>query len=224
MSLATKTVLGFLNLAILMAAALFLPAWTFDYWQAWVFLGIFLLSSALITNYLWRNDPKLLERRVKAGPTSEKEITQKFIQTLASIAFLGILIVPSLDHKFRWSVLTPPIVPIGDILIVIGFYVVFLVFRTNTFSSATIEVAEKQRVISSGPYSIVRHPMYAGALLLLLGTPLALASWFGLLMFFPMMLVIVIRLLDEEKFLRKELSGYSDYCSNIRYRLIPFIW
>ena len=219
-----KSISGLLQLVIILGIALMAPAWTFQYWQAWVYLGIFGAASALITWHLWKRDPKLLERRITAGPVAEKEKRQKLIQFVASIAFIGILVLPSLDYRFEWSCVPITVVVIGEILVALGFYTVFLVFKANTFTAATIVVEEEQRVISHGPYALLRHPMYSGALVMLLGTPLALGSWWGLLMFLPIVLAIVWRLLDEEKFLRANLAGYSQYCRKVRFRLIPFIW
>ncbi len=223
-SLAGRTLLGFAQLVIALGVALFAPAWTLNFWQAWVYLFVFIASSALITVYLWQKDPKLLERRVNAGPTAEKEKPQQLIQLVAAVAFIGILVVPALDHRFGWSNVSVAIVIVGDILVALGFFIVFLVFRENTYTAATIEVAADQRVISTGPYALVRHPMYAGALLMLCGTPLALASWWGLLMFVAMTVVIVLRLLEEERFLAQKLPGYTAYCEQVRYRLIPRVW
>ncbi len=223
-SLARKTILGYAFLLVCLAAFLFAPAWNLDFWQAWVYLALFAAASAAITVYLWKRDPALLERRVKAGPIAEKESNQKLIQVFASLAFIGLLILPSLDHRFSWSHVPLGLVILGDTLVGLGFWVVFRVYKENSFAAATIAVAADQKVISTGPYAIVRHPMYSGALLLLLGTPVALGSWWGILMFLPMLLVIIFRLLDEEKFLRKSLPGYDDYCLKVPYRLIPSVW
>jgi protein-S-isoprenylcysteine O-methyltransferase Ste14 len=223
-SLAGRTILGFTQLIVFLGAALFVPAWTLDFWQAWVYLLIFAGASALITVYLWNYDRKLLESRVKAGPRAEKEKSQKLIQLLASLAFIGTLLLPSLDRRFDWSHVPLVFVIVGDALVALGFFAVFIVYKENTFTSATIEVAPDQRVISTGPYAVVRHPMYAGALVMLLATPLALGSWWGLVMFIPMALVIVLRLQDEEKFLRRSLPGYTEYCRKVRFHLVPYIW
>jgi protein-S-isoprenylcysteine O-methyltransferase Ste14 len=223
-ALATKTILGFAQLIIILGVLLFAPVWTFDFWQAWVYLFVFAASAALITAYLWRKDPRLLESRVNAGPAAEKESSQKLIQGLASLAFIGILILPSLDHRFAWSHVPLPVVIAGDVLVALGFLFVFIVLRENPFSAATIEVAADQAVIATGPYAIVRHPMYSGALVMLLGTPLALGSWWGLLMLIPMTIVIVWRLLDEERFLSKSLPDYAEYRQRVRYRLLPSVW
>jgi protein-S-isoprenylcysteine O-methyltransferase Ste14 len=223
-NLTRKTILGFLQLIIGLGISLFAPGGTFDFLQAWAYLFVFALSTALITAYLWKKDPKLLERRVNAGPGAEKEKSQKLIQLFASIAFIGLFILSSLDHRFSWSEVPLSIVIAGDVLVALGFLIIFIVFKENTFSAATIEVATDQKVISTGPYAIVRHPMYSGALAMLFGTPLALGSWWGLFMFFPITAVIVWRLLDEEKFLSINLPGYSDYKKKVSCRLVPFVW
>lgn len=213
-----------LQLILILAAAIFLPAWTFRYWQAWVFLSVFTVSVLLITLYLMKKDPKLLERRVKGGPLGEKERTQRLIQFLASIAFLSMIILPSLDHRLAWSIVPSLVVISGDILVVSGLLFVFFVFKENSYTSGVIEVSEEQKVISSGPYALIRHPMYLGAFVMLIGVPLALGSWWGLCSFIPMMIVIIWRLLDEEKFLVNNLPGYPEYRNKTRYRLVPFIW
>jgi len=223
-NLKLKALLGFVRLFIILGLCLFAPARSLNFWQAWVYLIVFTVSAALITIYLSEKDPKLLERRVEAGPGAEKEKTQKIIQFFASISFFALLIIPSFDHRFGWSKVPLYIVILGYFLVVFGFFIIFLVLRENTFAAATIKVFADQKVITTGPYSIVRHPMYAGALIMLLGTPLALGSWWGLLILIPITLLIVLRLLDEEKFLSKNLPGYNEYCQKVRYRLIPLLW
>lgn len=223
-SLAGRTILGFTQLIVFLGVALFVPAWTLDFWQAWVYIFVFAGAAALITVYLWNHDRKLLESRVKAGPGAEKEKSQKLIQVFASLAFIATLVLPSLDRHFLWSRVPLAFIVGGDALVALGFLAVFIVYKENTFTSATIEVAAGQRVISTGPYAIVRHPMYAGALLMLFATPIALGSWWGLTMFIPMALVIVLRLRDEEIFLQKSLPGYREYCGKVRFHLVPYIW
>lgn len=223
-NLAGKTVLGFTQLIGALGSLLFGPTWTLDYWQAWVYLLVFGAASALITTYLWQKDRKLLERRINAGPGSETEKSQKLIQVLASLAFSGTLIVPSLDHRFSWSSVPLTGVVVGDLLVALGFLMIFLVFSENSFTAATITVAPQQKVVSTGPYAVVRHPMYSGALVMLFGTPLSLGSLWGLLMFIPMAFAILWRARDEEQFLQKNLFGYKQYCQSVRYRLVPFVW
>jgi protein-S-isoprenylcysteine O-methyltransferase Ste14 len=222
--LARRTILGFLKLTVGLGLFLFVPAWTLNFWQAWVYLFLFTVSAALMSGYLWVKDPQLLERRVKAGPGAEKESRQQLIQVLASLAFAGLLVLPSLDYRFSWSEVPFVGVVAGDLLVALGFYIIFNVFKENTFASATVEMAPQQKVISTGPYAIVRHPMYSGALVMLFGTPLALGSWWGLLPFVAITFIIRWRLLQEEEFLTKSLPGYIDYCDKVKYRLAPSIW
>jgi protein-S-isoprenylcysteine O-methyltransferase Ste14 len=219
-----KAALGFANLVVVMALALFATAGTVRWTHGWVFLGAFSGSALAITIYLARKDPALLERRTQAGPLAEKEWTQKIIQGIASISFLSTIVVPAIDHRFGWSHTPVAVVAAGDALVLLGFVVVFLVFRENTFTSSVIEVAAEQRVIDTGPYAIVRHPMYAGALVLVAGIPLALGSLVGLLALPPFVAVIVSRLVDEERFLVDHLPGYAAYRERTRWRLIPQVW
>jgi protein-S-isoprenylcysteine O-methyltransferase Ste14 len=207
-----------------LAIAVLLAAGTIFYWQAWIFLAIFSAASIAVTGYLMQHDPQLLERRIYAGPRSEKQIRQQIIQALAFISFFAILLFPAFDHRFGWSAVPAYIALAGDALVGLGFLIVFLVFKENTFASAIIEVDAGQKVISTGPYSMVRHPMYSGALILLLGIPLALGSWWGLLMVVPITIVIIWRLFEEEKYLSSNLPGYSAYRAKTRYRLIPWIY
>jgi protein-S-isoprenylcysteine O-methyltransferase Ste14 len=213
-----------LLLALAMAALLFIPAGTIDYWQAWTFLAVYFALSLALTLYLMKKDPKLLERRMRGGPTAEKEPVQKIIMTLASLGFIGLLVVPALDRRFGWSHITPHLALAGDALVALGWLAIFFVFRENTFTAATIELAPGQRVISTGPYALVRHPMYAGALVMLAGIPVALGSWWGLLIMVAIIPALLWRLFDEEKFLARNLPGYVEYQNRVRYRLIPRVW
>ena len=203
---------------------IFLPAWTFDYWQAWIVVAVFFGCTLAVTVYLMKNDPKLLERRVKAGVGAEQERSQNIIQAFAGAAFIALFVISALDHRFGWSTVPGYLVALGDILVALGFYLVFLVFKENTFASGTIEIGDDQKVVTTGPYALVRHPMYIGALVMLVGVPPALGSLWGLLAIVPMTLVLVWRLLDEEKFLARNLAGYSDYQSKVKYHLLPLIW
>lgn len=223
-NLYTKTLFSLVALSVAMGLLLFVPAGTIQYWQAWVYLAIFTGASLLISLYLLKRDPALLKRRMSGGPTAEKETTQKIIMLFASIGFIALLVVPALDHRFGWSKVSPSVVMAGDILVAIGFYFIFLVYRENTFTSATIQVVENQKVISTGPYALVRHPMYASALLYLIGTPLALGSYWGLLAFVFMVSFLIWRLFDEEKFLAKNLPEYKEYQKKIPHRLVPYVW
>ena len=211
-------------LVVVMGLLLFVAAGSVHYWQAWVYLSIFTGASVLTTLYLIRKDPALLERRMSGGPTAEKQPAQKVIMLGTSIGFIALLVVPAFDHRFGWSTVPVGGVMAGDLLVAIGFCLIFLVYRENTFASATIEVAKKQKVISTGPYAIVRHPMYASASLYLLGTPLALGSYWGLVPIAAMMPFLIWRLIDEEHFLAKNLPGYTEYQKRVKHHLVPFVW
>ena len=215
---------GLLRLFIGLAVLLFLPAWTLDYRQAWIFLAVYSLPVLAGTLYLMKKDPKLLERRINAGPGSEKQRSQKILHFLVSKALIMAVVIPAIDHRYAWSAVPPYVVAAGDILVALGFLIVFFVFKENTFASAIIEVVNGQKVISTGPYALVRHPMYIGWLVTFLGVPLALGSWWGLFTIIPITLVIVWRLLDEETVLARNLPGYAEYRNRVRYRLVPFIW
>jgi len=211
-------------LAVVTGLLVFIPAGTIQYWQAWLYLLIFIGASCLTTLYLMRNDPALLERRMRGGPTAEKRPAQKVIMLFTSIGFIALLVVPAFDHRFGWSGVPYAVVFAGDVLVAVGFYLIFRVYCENTFTSATIAVAENQRVISTGPYAIVRHPMYASASLYLTGTPLALGSYWGLVAIAAIIPFLIWRLLDEEHFLARNLPGYTEYQQRVRYRLVPFVW
>jgi protein-S-isoprenylcysteine O-methyltransferase Ste14 len=223
-NLHNKALVALLLLFLAMAALLFIPPWTLDYWQAWTFLAVYFAASAAITLYLMKKDPQLLARRMSGGPSAEKLTAQKIIMSLTSLGFIGLLVVPALDRRFAWSHMPPRVALAGDVLVGLGFLGVFFVFRENSFTSATIELAPDQKVISTGPYALVRHPMYATALVMLLGIPIALGSMWGVLVIVAILPALIWRLLDEEKFLAKNLPGYREYQSRVRYRLIPRVW
>lgn len=219
-----KGVAGLLFLLLAMAAALFIPAGTSDYWQAWIFLAVYFAASAAISLYLIKNDRALLERRMRGGPFAEKEPAQRIIMSIVSLGFIGLLVVPAFDRRCGWSHMPPYLAFAGDGLVVLGWLAIYFVFRENSFTSATVELAPDQRVISTGPYARVRHPMYAGALVMLLGIPIALGSWWGVLVVAVILPALIWRLLDEEKFLARNLPGYVDYQEKVRYRLITGLW
>ena len=211
-------------LALVMAPLIFVLAGTVHYWQAWMYLSIFFGASALLTRYVIRNDPALLERRMRGGPTAEKRAAQRVIMFFTSLCFVALLVVPALDRRYAWTEVPFYGVLIGDALVAVGFYFIFLVYKENTFASATVQVVAGQQVISTGPYAIVRHPMYASGLLMLLGTPLALGSYWGLVPVAAMAPFLIWRLFDEERLLRDQLAGYREYQQKVRHRLLPWIW
>jgi protein-S-isoprenylcysteine O-methyltransferase Ste14 len=177
-----------------------------------------------MTFYLMKHDPRLMERRSEGGPMAEGTTTQRIIMTFASAGFAALLIVPALDRRFGWSQMPASISLLGDVLFVLSYLAIMRVFKENTFAASTITVEPGQQVISTGPYAHVRHPMYAAGVLLLAASPLSLGSWWGLIVFIPLLPVLIWRLLDEEEFLRKNLVGYADYCQRIKSRLIPSVW
>lgn len=223
-NLLVKTLAGFAFLMAMLGIAIFLPAGSLNFWQAWIYLANWAVCVILITAYLIKNDQELLAGRIKSGAAAETRTSQKIIQSLASLFFLGLFVVPGLDYRFGWSHVPPVLSLVADGGVALGFLIVFLTFKENSYTRGTIEVSENQQVITSGPYRFVRHPMYAGALFMLIVTPLALGSWVALPLAVPMILIIAIRLLDEEVFLRKNLTGYLEYCRSVRYHLLPYVW
>ena len=215
---------GLAKLAALSWVFLFLPAGTLDFWQAWIFWLVFSGCALLITLYFLKRDPNLIASRLRAGPSAEKEQSQKLIQTFAAALFVLVMVVPGLDRRFGWSHMPAWLSLAGNLAVALSFLIDFLVFRENSFTSAIIEVHAGQRVISTGPYRIVRHPLYAAAVLMFLAMPLALASWWAFLCIPALVAVIVWRLLEEEEFLARNLPGYDASRRRTRYRLIPMVW
>lgn len=203
---------------------LFLPAWTLAYWQAWLYWLIYAAGTAVGTEYFIRRDPALVERRLAVGPAAEKEPRQKLIMTFASAIFILTLAVPGIDHHFHWSRAPAWVALAGEAGVIAGYALVAATVLQNSYAAATIRVEAGQPVVSSGLYAFVRHPMYAGALLMLGLTPLALGSTWGMWMIVPIFAGLAWRLLDEERVLKRDLPGYADYCDRVRYRLVPGVW
>ena len=223
-SLAARAWRGLLQFLAFMALLIFLPAWSLAYWQGWLYWCVFTACCAAMTAILLRRDPALVERRLNVGPNAEREPAQKRIQLFAGVGVCAIFVVSALDHGLGWSDPPTSIVVAGEFLTVAGFLVMYRAFRENTFASSIVEIGEGQRVIATGPYALVRHPMYSGALLLFLGTPPALASWWGLLPVALLAALLVARLRDEERFLLRNLAGYGDYRAKVPFRLVPGLW
>jgi protein-S-isoprenylcysteine O-methyltransferase Ste14 len=205
-------------------ALIFWPAGTFNYWQGWLFFAVFAASTTGFGVYLAIYDKPLLERRLKAGPQHEKEWSQKIIVSLVFVGFFALIVLPALDHRFGWSPVASWVTILADILIVLSFLFMFWVLKVNSFAASNVRVEQGQQVIDTGPYAYVRHPMYAGAFWLLVGIPLALGSWWSLGLIVLCLPVLLWRLLDEEKILRKDLPGYTAYTHKVPYRLIPHGW
>ena len=222
--LVRRSCVGLAQFMVFLAVILFLPAWTLGWWQAWVFWAVFGAACVVITIALLRNDPALVERRLRAGPTAEREASQKVIQSVTVLILFAIFLTPALDHRFGWSSVPPAVSIAGNIMVLAGFWMIYRVFRTNSFASSTVEISSGQTVISTGPYGIVRHPMYSASLLLFAGIPLALGSWWGLIPASLSLPLLAARLLAEESFLIRSLPGYADYRKKVRWRLLPLIW
>ncbi len=209
---------------VLLSALVFVPANTLDFPRGWAFLAVYFLLQAGMIGYFLRTDPKFVERRLKIGPGAETRTRQKLVMVLVIVCSFVSIMIAGFDHRFGWSQVSVVVSLAAYVVMVIGMGIQFRVFMENSFASATIEIAADQKVIATGPYAFVRHPMYSGALLTDCCIPLALGSWWALLPVAAKVPVIVIRLLDEEEFLRANLPGYAEYCQKVPYRLIPGIW
>jgi protein-S-isoprenylcysteine O-methyltransferase Ste14 len=203
---------------------LFWTAGTFDYWQAWVFIAVFTVVSSGPTMYWGLRKPEVLRRRMRAGPIAETRGAQKFATVGTMAMVIAVLVVSALDHRFGWSQVPTPIVVAGDVLVAVGLGLAMLVVDQNNYAAATITVEAEQTVVSTGLYGLVRHPMYAGALIMMVGMPLALDSYWGLVTLVPGVAVLALRIADEEKMLRQELAGYDEYTQQVHYRLVPGVW
>ena len=208
----------------LIMLAMFWPAGTFDYWQAWVFLGVFVVLAVIYTIYMAVTNPVALRRRMNAGPSHETRPVQKVISTGVGLTFFALLVAAGFDHRFEWSTVPPPLVFIGNVLVVVGLGVAMLVVVQNNYAAANITVEADQTVVSTGLYGLVRHPMYFGSLIMMVGTSLALGSYWGLVAIIPGVAVLALRILDEENMLREELDGYREYLEKVHYRLVPYVW
>jgi len=208
----------------LFALALFWPAGTFDYWQAWVFLGVYVALSVIYTVYAGLTNPAVLRRRMNAGPRHESRPVQKVIIAGIVLAFAALLVVSALDHRFGWSNVPTPVVALGNVLVVVGLTIAMLVVSQNSYAAANITVESDQAVVSTGLYGLVRHPMYFGSLVMLIGVPLALGSFWALLIDALYVVLFAVRIFDEEKTLIEELSGYREYTEKVHSRLVPGVW
>lgn len=203
---------------------LLLPAGTVHYWQAWLFIAVFTVATIVPTVYLARTNPAALQRRMRAGPRAEPRKAQKFIITGAFLGLFAAMVFSALDHRFGWSSAPPLVSVLGDVLVVTGLGIAMLVIVQNSYAAATVMVESGQTVVSHGLYEFVRHPMYVGNVIMMIGIPLALGSYWGLLFVIPGVVVLTLRIFDEEKLLLRELPGYREYADHVRYRLVPYIW
>lgn len=213
----TKYIAGF----ILIGALLFLPAWTFSYFGAWLFLALLFIPMLIVGIVLFFRSPSLLEKRLQGR---EKEKAQKGVVALSGLMFPVGFVLSALDFRFSWSRVPLWLTVVASVLFLIGYGMYAEVMRENAYLSRTVEVSDGQKVISTGFYGIVRHPMYLATLLMFLPMPLILGSFWGLIPFALYPAVIVIRIINEEKLLTAELDGYKEYKERVKYRIIPFIW
>jgi protein-S-isoprenylcysteine O-methyltransferase Ste14 len=223
-SLNRKVILNWGTRFLVLSALLFLPAGSLAFPRAWAFLAVYFLPQTFMVVYFLRTDPTFVERRLKIGPRAETRPRQKFVMALVILSSFASIMLAGFDHRFSWSHVSLAVSIAACIVMLIGLGIQFRVFVENSFASATIEIAADQKVIATGLYAFVRHPMYFGALLTDFCIPLALGSWWALLPLAAKVPVIVLRLLDEETFLRANLSGYTEYCQNVPHRLIPALW
>jgi protein-S-isoprenylcysteine O-methyltransferase Ste14 len=203
---------------------LFLPAGTLNYWQAWVFIAVFTTATALPSIYLARTNPATLERRMHGGPLAEARTIQKFVIIGVLLSLFAMLLLSVFDHRMGWSSVPAWVSLLGDALVAAGLGIAQLVVIQNGYAAGTVTVETGQQLVSGGVYKFVRHPMYVGSVIMMLGIPLALGSYWGLLLVIPAVVVLIFRVLDEEKVLTQELRGYREYTQRVRYRLVPYVW
>jgi len=206
------------------AVLLFWPAGTFDYWQGWVFIAVFVVGTMVPTVYLAVKYPDAFRRRTHSGPFAETRMAQKLINIGIIATAVAAAVLSAFDHRFGWSSAPTAVVIIGNVLVLAGLAVAELVVIQNNYAAATITVEADQPVVCTGLYGVVRHPMYVGALIMMAGMPIALASYWGLLTIIPGVLVFAARITDEEKALRQDLDGYDAYTQKVHYRLVPGLW
>jgi protein-S-isoprenylcysteine O-methyltransferase Ste14 len=208
---------------IVLGVVLCLLAGTFSYWRGWVLTVLFVFLVTAQGVYLGIKDPELLKRRTQVAPEGEST-AQKIFIVVGLLSTFGLFVLSALDRRYGWSQMSVVVSVIGDALLVFSFYLYYLVFRENSYAASSIKTFEGQKVISTGPYGVIRHPKYVGDLFLVVSIPLALGSWWALALIMFSIAGLVWRILDEEKLLKKDLPGYIEYSQTVRYRLVPFLW
>jgi protein-S-isoprenylcysteine O-methyltransferase Ste14 len=206
---------------MLIGCLLFLPAGTLRFWQAWLYMALLFVPLTAVALVLLIKDPELLERRMR---TREREARQQKAIAASSLLLLAVYLIPGLDRRYAWSTVPPALVLGADILVLLGYLLFVLTIRENRYASRVVEVEEDQVVVTTGPYSLVRHPMYLAVSVIFGLTPLALGSYWALIPAMLLPAVLASRIRNEEQLLRRDLSGYQAYCQKVKYRLLPFIW
>ncbi|MCV7056720.1 methyltransferase family protein [Mycolicibacterium gilvum] len=224
MKAVSKVLVSGLVQTLALGLLVFGPAGTFDYWQAWLFLAVFALSAWLPSICLQLTNPAALQRRMRGGPVAEARPVQKLVMAGLYLSLGAMCVVSGLDHRFGWSTVPAALCVFGSALVAVGIGAVVLVITQNHFASTTVQVEAGQNVVSTGLYGLVRHPMYTANVIMLLGIPLALGSYWALVFVVPGLLVLASRIRDEETLLAQELAGYRDYTRKVRYRLVPCVW
>jgi len=220
-SLRKAVILRFTMLFPVLGLMFFLPAGTIHYWQAWVYMLVLFIPMFIMVRYLYKHDPELLERRMRM---KERQKTQKLVIALSFLFFLPAFIIPGFDIRFGWSNVPWVVVIIADIIVLFGYLFFALVLKTNSYASRIVEVEKGQKVITTGPYSIVRHPMYLSSLILYAFSPLALGSYWAMIPVVLLVMLLVARIKGEEKELLENLDGYKEYVMKTKYRLLPGVW
>lgn len=220
-SLIRKITIRFSLLPVFLGLFTLLPAGTFSYWEVYVYIVILIIPMLFVLFYFLKNDPQFLERRMRV---KEKEEQQKVIQLVFSLFFISAFVICGFDRRFGWSEIPVYLVILSDVAIFLGYLMVFWVFRQNSYASRIVEVDKNQKVITTGLYSFVRHPMYLSVMIMWIPTPLALGSYWGLIPMATIPFALVVRILNEEMVLLRDLPGYKEYCQKTKYRLIPFVW
>lgn len=202
----------------------FAPAGTFDYWRGWAFIAVFAAATLIPSVYLARKNPEALRRRMQAGPGAETRPLQKLIIAVAFISMGAMIAISALDFRFGWSTVPTAVSVVGLVLVGVGLTIAMLVTIQNGYAAANVTVESGQQLSSTGWYGFVRHPMYFGNVILMIGTPLALGSYWALLIVAVGLAVLAVRINDEEALLTQELAGYREYMDKVHYRLMPYVW
>src|SRR5882762_8478537 len=224
MKIALQALTSFVIGLVVFGLLVFWPAGTFDYWRGWAFIAVFAAATTIPSMYLAATNPAALKRRMQAGPAAETRPLQKIIITIAFLSIGAMIVVSASDFRFGWSSVPAAVSVVGDVLVAVGLLISMVTTIQNGYAAANIKVESDQKVVSTGVYSVVRHPMYFGNVVMMIGVPLALGSYWGLLFVIPGLAVLANRILDEEKVLSLQLTGYRDYAQRVHYRLVPYVW